>query len=66
MILDFLNEYQNNSIINKTKKRFYLFSNIVLIVGIIFFLFTISLLIEFISFLIPVVVYNTLGPASLV
>lgn len=39
MILDFLNEYQNNSIINKTKKRFYLFSNIVLIVGIIFFLF---------------------------
>lgn len=39
MILDFLNDYQNNSIINKTKKRFYLFSNIVLIVGIIFFLF---------------------------
>ena len=38
-ILDFLNDYQNNSIINKTKKRFYLFSNIVLIVGIIFFLF---------------------------
>lgn len=39
MILDFLNDYQNNSIINKTKKRFYLFSNIVLIVEIIFFLF---------------------------
>lgn len=39
MISDFLNDYQNNSIINKTKKRFYLFSNIVLIVGIIFFLF---------------------------
>lgn len=31
MISDFLNDYQNNSIINKTKKRFYLFSNIVLI-----------------------------------
>ncbi len=39
MISDFLNDYQNNSIINKTKKRFYLFSNIVLIVEIIFFLF---------------------------
>ena len=39
MISDFLNDYQNNSIINKTKKRFYLFSNIVLIVGIIYFLF---------------------------
>lgn len=39
MISVFLNDYQNNSIINKTKKRFYLFSNIVLIVGIIFFLF---------------------------
>ena len=39
MISDFLNDYQNNSIINKTKKRFYLFSNIALIVGIIFFLF---------------------------
>lgn len=39
MILDFLNDYQNNSIINKTKKRFYLFSNIALIVEIIFFLF---------------------------
>lgn len=39
MISDFLNDYQNNSIISKTKKRFYLFSNIVLIVGIIFFLF---------------------------
>ena len=24
MISDFLNDYQNNSIINKTKKRFYL------------------------------------------
>lgn len=39
MISDFLNDYQNNSIINKTKKRFYLFSNIALIVEIIFFLF---------------------------
>ncbi|MEI3499500.1 MAG: hypothetical protein V8Q71_03295 [Bacilli bacterium] len=39
MISVFLNDYQNNSIISKTKKRFYLFSNIVLIVGIIFFLF---------------------------
>ena len=39
MILDFLNDYQNNSVINKIKKRFYLFSNIVLIVEIIFFLF---------------------------
>lgn len=39
MISDFLNDYQNNSVINKIKKRFYLFSNIVLIVGIIFFLF---------------------------
>lgn len=39
MISVFLNDYQNNGIINKTKKRFYLFSNIVLIVGIIFFLF---------------------------
>lgn len=39
MISDFLNDYQNNSVINKIKKRFYLFSNIVLIVEIIFFLF---------------------------
>ena len=38
MISDFLNDYQNNSVINKIKKRFYLFSNIVLIVEIIFFI----------------------------
>ena len=39
MISDFLNDYQNNSVINKIKKRFYLFSNIALIVGIICFIF---------------------------
>ncbi len=57
MILDFLNDYQNNSIINKTKKRFYLFSNIVLIVGIIFFLFIFYKNLSFVDTIISIFIF---------
>lgn len=57
MILDFLNDYQNNSIINKTKKRFYLFSNIGLIVGIIFFLFIFYKNLSFVDTIISVFIF---------
>ena len=57
MISDFLNDYQNNSIINKTKKRFYLFSNIVLIVGIIFFLFIFYKNLSFVDTIISVFIF---------
>jgi len=57
MISDFLNDYQNNSIINKTKKRFYLFSNIVLIVGIIFFLFIFYKNLSFVDTIISIFIF---------
>ena len=58
MISDFLNDYQNNSIINKTKKRFYLFSNIVLIVGIIFFLFIFYKNLSFVDTIISIFIFQ--------
>ena len=57
MISDFLNDYQNNSIINKTKKRFYLFSNIVLIVEIIFFLFIFYKNLSFVDTIISIFIF---------
>lgn len=57
MISDFLNDYQNNSIINKTKKRFYLFSNIALIVGIIFFLFIFYKNLSFVDTIISIFIF---------
>lgn len=58
MISDFLNDYQNNSIINKTKKRFYLFSNIALIVGIIFFLFIFYKNLSFVDTIISIFIFQ--------
>lgn len=57
MISVFLNDYQNNSIISKTKKRFYLFSNIVLIVGIIFFLFIFYKNLSFVDTIISIFIF---------
>ena len=58
MISDFLNDYQNNSVINKIKKRFYLFSNIALIVEIIYFLFIFYKNLSFVDTIISIFIFT--------